>query len=195
MFLHSKHLQRGEIATTLTLIAVVVMAAGAIIGANISRNQDVRSRAQNACGLSSKPSVTAVTSSGVTCQYTAAAVSEGYVCALVDENLPAGNQVIAGQDIPWGGTWNGTTASVPLTFKPGMSIDSSHNYTLVVYKFDQGDTCKQTQSYSGSSLANFSPGGNNPSPNNPPSNNPPQSQPTQCSNEGGSCVSSPNDCQ
>src|SRR3989344_7228053 len=111
--------QRGEIATTLTLIAVVVMAVGAIIGANMTRNQDVRSLAQNSCLLQSNPTVTAVDSTKVTCSYTTSAVSEGYVCALVDENLPKGNQTTAGQDIPWGGTWNGTTASVPLSFKSG----------------------------------------------------------------------------
>lgn len=175
--------QRGEIATTLTLIAVVVMAAGAIIGANITRNQDVRSLAQNSCGLSTPPSIIAVTSSSVTCQYIATAPSEGYVCALIDENEPAGNQVTAGQNDPWGGSWNGNIAGVPLPFKPGKSLNSSHMYTLVVYHYASPDSCKQTQSYSGANLTSFTPGGN-PQPTTPPQNPtsiPPTRAPTaQC---------------
>lgn len=231
--------RKGEIATSLTIIGVLIMAAGTVIGANLTKNtsQDVRSRAQDAgagklvCDAGPDPynsntivvknntsqTITDIQSVTFKCQYEAGRIRKGYYkCETCTDSDEVGNS-----DCQVG--VHDPSRSTEFTLAPGeektISVTANACETIqfdVYNPIDQGESpteCYNVNSqYINPGPPNWWPGGigfginensncsGSPQPTTPPAQptippNPTSPQATQCSNEGGRCVTSTNDCQ
>lgn len=154
MFYNKK--SKGEIATTLTIVAVLLMGAGSLIGARLTRNKtDLQTRAQSSCLITNNPTLV----TGGKCAIPLSSVSTDYVCALIYDPSPSvagGEIVIAGQNsADWNAVWSDTTAKVPLYLKNGQSLDSAENYKLVIWNSVNATDCVREQEYSGSTVVNL----------------------------------------
>lgn len=176
---------RGEIATTLTILTLVVLTAGIFAGTQLSQqNTDVGTQAQTTSCVTSVKLISK-SSNAYNCEFAASTPGTTFVCALIQPNAgPGGTDIlIAGQDPNnWQGVWSGNSARVPLFIKPGQSVQGGSSYRVVAYNWKNPDkSCLSELDYSGSAINNLPAGsatwpgggGSNPGYTPPPPTNTP----------------------
>ncbi len=158
--------RRGEISTIVILTTFAVLAVATLVTTTLNKEiQTTETQASGVkCPLLENPKLI----SGGKCQV-AINTSTTLVCALIDPSKPAGQQLVAGQDIPnqpkpQPGTMSWTiangTGTVQLHKDPAITINAGTQYRVVVYNWEDTAGCVTETDIPGSTVISLFAGNN-----------------------------------